>query len=337
MNERFVYIVVFLVLGVILISSIVSAGWFRDVFLSPTQETPVQVQVNSPPVVNYITVDGDNFDPLDFDPTQDVDLFGGGSKTVNVRFEVYDFDNNLDDTTATAQFSRSGVLRPDPTPEPCTCTLGCDPGGADTRTYECSTDYPNGIDMWYYDENAADWTVIVYIEDDFGAVVGDGSDTGTFTVNLLEDIVLLEGSPIGFPPVSSPGTDFGASLDLKIRNDGNYDAPTAAGDGDMQILAYDLYGETVITEIIPSANFDASDELVDPCTPGDGTALPDSFTTNIPDVNLPKGPDDGSSNIGYISFCLEDVPGGLSSQTFSAMTGHPAFPAQQGPWIISLE
>src|SRR3989338_2668112 len=125
----------------IFLVSLVSAG-LRDILLGPSpQSTDVSVQVNSAPTVTPIIVDGDA-DPTDYDPTQNVVLIAATTKSVNVKFDANDIDNNLDDATATAQFTRAGETDRPAVPQTCTCIVGC--ATANTRTYECAS--ANAID-----------------------------------------------------------------------------------------------------------------------------------------------------------------------------------------------
>ncbi|MBS3098933.1 hypothetical protein J4462_01850 [Candidatus Pacearchaeota archaeon] len=329
---KVIYSIALLAIFIFLVSS-VSAD-LKDILLGPSpQPTDVSVQVNSAPTVTSIIVDGDG-SPLDYDGVQNVLLLAATTKSVNVKFDANDIDDNLNDATATAQFTRAGETNRPAVPQTCVCITGC---ATDTRTYECATPSANAIGMEWYDDDGS-WTVTVGISDTLGSSASVGT-TGTFSVDLLSDITFISGSPIGFGVVSPGGTDY-ASLDLEIRNDGNYDATPISdgGNGDVQVTAFDLCDETApfdCTPSLPASNFDASDDSVNPCDIGDGTALADTITTDITDVNLPRGDGTGGNNIGFVSFCLETVPA-LQSDIYSAKASHPDN-NQGGPWTIGLE
>jgi len=292
----------------------------NDVMFSPLSDTTdVSVTVNAAPtiVASSIIVDGDGT-PLDFDtPTEDVDLIQAGTKLVNVQFVANDVDDNLNDATATAQFTKSGeVDRPLAGPQACTCVLNC---ATDTRTYECATTGTNAIGMDWYDENAADWTVTVAISDTLGIPATSGT-TDIFTVNLLRDITIEAPKAVSFPTVSQGGTNIVSSANTLITNNGNFDWNGASGDSSIDITATNLDGETTPAENIPAANFKAADdtESASYCPGASGTTLAVG-TTSVPSIVLPRG--DGvpvSNQQGEILYCITLVPGGISSQVYSA-------------------
>jgi hypothetical protein len=312
-------VVLVLVLGVLLTSSFVLAFFHKKPDLAPTD---VGVTVNAPPTVTSITVDGDLLDPLDFDAEEDVDLTAGGTREVNVEIVIDDADNNLDDGSVTAQFDLGGVFRP-AAPQLCTCFASC---GTAPTTYRCATTDVTSIGMEYHDDNDV-WTVTITAADDLGAVPSAGL-TDTFDVNLLKDISLVgAGTPISYGTVSSPDSDIPSVADLEITNNGNYDTTGGgAGDGFVQIEAFDLHGDTITAEVIQSENFEAGEGDGTGCVPGDPPATTlglDGSTTNIGNLALPRGDGTGGNNIGNMESCLRTVPGFLSSQSFSARDDHP--------------
>src|SRR3989338_4887142 len=137
---KVIYSIALLAIFIFLVSS-VSAD-LKDILFGPSpQPTDVSVQVNSAPTVTSIIVDGDG-SPLDYDGVQNVLLLAATTKSVNVKFDANDIDDNLNDATATAQFTRAGETNRPAVPQTCTCIVGC--ATANTRTYECAS--ANAID-----------------------------------------------------------------------------------------------------------------------------------------------------------------------------------------------
>jgi hypothetical protein len=325
---------VVIVILIVLVLPVVSAGWWDDfkesIGLSPAP-TDVSVTVNTAPTIvpSSIIVDGDG--TIDFDtPNENVILLSGSLiNDVAVQFQATDPDpspGDLDDSTATARFTKSGELPRPAVAQACLCTVGC--GTAATRTYECNLP-SNQINMEYYDDNAADWTVTVYIEDNLNEPV-TGTVTDVFTVELLRSITASGvGSPIAFGVVTSPDSDVNNIADLEITNLGNYDTTGGGlGDGYVQVQGYDLRGDTITSEAIGAVNFEANDgDGSLNCLPGLPTSTQlgplNGDILNIDSLDLPKGDGTGGNNIGDMETCLRSVPGSLSSQVFSARNNHP--------------
>ncbi len=278
---------------IVLLLPLTSAGlldWIREkIQLAPSEQTDVRVKVNDAPSILSIDT---SFSPLT--------LLEGTTTDVVFQFTAQDLDgaSDLNDATASADFSKTGeATRSSP---PCTRISETLPN---QRTYQCT------ITMQYYDDDGL-WDITASIQDNSGT---QGQGTETFTVNLLQDISI---SPalINFPTLVQGSTNIQSLANTQITNNGNFNTPT---DGSIQITATDLTGEIISAETIPAINFRAGDisELASICTTG-GSALSNAIATAIPSISLPRG--QAGSNIGSITYCLTLVPGGISSQFYSA-------------------
>lgn len=290
---------IYIILGVfimILSISFVSAGFFdffkRDSQLAPSQSTDVSVTVGNaaPTIVSVSAIPA-------------VTLLAGTTKDVTFQFTAEDTNGaaDLDDTTASASFSFGG--EPTRSSVPVTgCVAGAPSGNQ--ITYTCT------ITMQYFDDNGA-WTVTVSV-DDLSAVTATDSST-TVTINLLRDITI---SPaiITFPATTQSATNLLSSSDTTITNLGNFDTPS---DGSIDVTATDLTGTVTPAEVIPAANIRAADitDVGTVCSTG-GSALVDTIATGISGAVLPRGI--GGSNTGDLTYCINLVPGGISSQGYTA-------------------
>jgi hypothetical protein len=308
----------FITMSILFISvSIVSAGFFdffKDPQLGPTDTTDVAVTVNSPPtIVTPPSIPA-------------VDLTTGGNHLVTFSFTAEDVDGptDLDASSIEATFTKSG----EPTRS---ISDGLNDGAGND---ECTANTPVGnqitydcqITMRYYDDNAADWTATVSIDDQAGETATDNS--ATFTVNLLREITLSP-TTINFPTIASPSSDITSSDNTEVTNLGNWDSTT---DGSMEITGYALsINPDDLTEI-PATNFRAGDvsEVATICSTG-GQPLIQATAQSISSIVLPRG--EPTFNTGTITYCLDTVPSGLTSgATYSTSGTSPN--TQQ--WIIGI-
>jgi hypothetical protein len=318
--KKSVVLMVVTVMGLMLAISFVSAFFHRDVRLEPTD---VGVTVNAPPtIVLPVTV-----------PT--VTLLSGTFVAVAFQFTAEDIDgeSDLDDLTATASFSRAGEITRNNVDGINDGVDGCtfnSVSGPNQRIYDCT------VSMMYFDDDGTvaggdPWIVTASIGDFQGET---GQDTDTFEVNLLQSIALAPGI-INFPVVVEGGVNYNAIADTVLTNLGNFDADgLGGGDGPVTITAVDLFGETPpYPQVLSASQFDASDELADPCLAGTTLGVASQPVT---DIDLPRGDGTGGNNEGSIDFCLTLVPIGTGSNLYTARLGHPDTVNSLGPWTIDI-
>jgi hypothetical protein len=290
--------------GIVLMSCIVSAGFF-DMFdkitgRATSQPTNVSVAVagTTKAQVTYVST------------ISNVDLNESSYKAVTFNTHMYDADgvSDLNDTSVSANFSRTGeALR-----ETSLCTLQNDVDGY-TANYSCS------INMWYWD-GAGTWNITVRGKD-----IGNGSyaynTTTYFTVNQLKAMVVSPAA-LTWPTVSSGAENQTSNNDpTTINNTGNYN-------GTIDLTAIDLYGETSPSQKIPANNFTtglttsgANPECI-------ATVLVNGSVATITGSVANRGNLSAGSGAGQEEFyyCIPKVPL-ISSQTYSTSQG--------GSWTIA--
>jgi DNA-directed RNA polymerase specialized sigma24 family protein len=257
------------------------------------------------------------------DPITPVTLISGGTTPVTVMFTAEDLDgaSDLEDTTASVSFFRSGEATRTSFPGTCIGSFTANPN---QRDYTCS------VDMNYFDDDGVagidGWDVTVSV-DDLQLETGTLTNTNFLTVNLLQSIVLSP-TVIDFPKVVRGGGNIPSSLDTTVTNLGNFDTTT---DGFVKITATDLVGAATPSEIIEAFRFNAADTSLDSCIAG--TTL-DIVETDIPSVVLSRGDGTGGNNVGAIDFCLTSVPdsNAISPQFYSASDSN----VPPNPWSISI-
>ena len=231
------------------------------------------------------------------------------SITFNFTAEDSDGVADLNDATAAAYFQRTGETTRSNT----SCVAGATVG--DQKNYSCT------IDMWYFDE-AGDWTINVTIQDDSGANAENSSTT--FSYQLLTAMVISPSALTWPSPINLSDTDIGSSNDpVTINNTGNDEALS------INTTAFNLRGETTITEFIFANNFTISN-VTEGCS---GTTLANATSTNITSTILFRGNNSlnfGNSTSGQeqLFFCLKGVPQDISAQSYSS--------AAYGAWEIRI-
>ncbi|MEM3113337.1 MAG: hypothetical protein QXI33_02845, partial [Candidatus Pacearchaeota archaeon] len=173
------------------------------------------------------------------------------------------------------------------------CSAGAPSGNQ--KTYTCI------VTMQYYDAPGT-WNAQVRVDDQTPATAQSST---TFTLNQL--ISISNTASISFGTVSPEQNDVISLIDTAITNNGNVASQ-------LKIIAYNLKGVTNPLEEIPVTNFKAagSSQAASVCTTG--TQLIHATSTTITSSNLPRGPT--GSNTETMRYCL-DVPGGISTQTYS--------------------
>ncbi len=272
--------------------------WFkRDVQLAPQQPTDVRIQVgNVAPTIESVS------------PISAVNLNPAPS-TTSVTFTFTASDRNgasdLVDTTATASFTKTGEQT-----RTAICSFQSQAGRR--KTYSCTAS------MQYFDASGT-WNVAVSVQDQSGLTA---SSTTTFTVNLLRDISITP-TIIGFPTVAQGDGNITSTSPTTITNNGNFVVPA---DGNLQVTAFDLQGETTPAEIIPAANFRIAGPAEAATVCITGTSLIPGSATAISSASLPRGT--SGSNAADLTYCITFVPEGISTQFYSATGG--------SAWLIGI-
>jgi len=229
--------------------------------------------------------------------------------TVSISFVAEDQNgvDDLDDSTASVTFSKTGETSRSST----SCSV--------TDISSTQANYTCSVDMWYFD-GAGTWTINVSVADLSAVTAYD--DSTNFTYNTLKAIQVATGS-ISFGSVSIGQTNIGATDDpIVVDNTGNVDIAVNT----TSITAYDLHGTTTTSEYIAASQFSAND--VDA---SEGEALVNATQVTIVDIVIPAGNnslDDGSTGEDWIYVYLEEVPSGISAQTYDT--------SQLGAWVIAV-
>ncbi|MEK6854909.1 MAG: hypothetical protein AABX73_01675, partial [Nanoarchaeota archaeon] len=224
--------------------------------------------------------------------------------TTDVIFTFIAKDRNkaddLVDSTASASFTSLG--------EP-TRTGACSflsQSGSQQKTYQCT------VTMSHYDK-AGLWTVSVSVQDSSGT---QASLSSTLTLNLLRDIS-INPTTLNFPTVVQGDIDILSSANTQITNNGNFVVPT---NGNLEIVASNLVGETNNLENIPASNIKASGLSGAANVCSTGSTLSHGLAVPITNANLQRGT--SGSNIEDITYCLTLVPTSISTQFYSATGGN---------------
>jgi len=280
--------ILLILIGAIIIATIVFLLLTKsDILLAPGGQTGVRVGVgNAAPQITAL----DTIPAVALSPAP-------STTTVTFTFTARDPNGaaDLDDTTAIATFTKIGETTRTDSP----CTFLSQAGKS--KTFECN------VDMIHFDGNGV-WDVTVSIDDLLAVQV---TDTSTFTVNLLKDIT-LNPPQIDFPTVAPEQTDIQPTggQTTTVINRGNYQ-------GTISVISSDLIGETNPAQSIPATSFRVTGNSEAPTVCSTGTPLIAASTQVITSSSLPKGPNDGISNVEDISYCLTLVPD-ISSQFYSA-------------------
>ena len=295
-------IIAFLVISLITIIPLISAGFFDEIYSKITGKatsdtTALNITIgNAEPTITWVeSISSKN-------PTEDT------ITSITFTFTVTDTDGyiNVDTNSAKAYFQKGG--------ETTRSNLSCvnTDNSGDDANFSCT------IDMWYFDLNT-DWTINVTAKDINDAYAENSSTT--FTYNILPAMKMSPTS-LGWPSVSLTDTDTGSDDDpIVINNTGNDNGLT------INVASYDLEGEDTNTEYIFANNFTVG-LTSEGCS---GTAMVNNTGTEVGSAVLNKGNhsiNDGSTGQEEIFFCLKGVPQDISAQSYSS--------AAFGAWTVEI-
>jgi len=287
-------VIAFICLALLFAMPLASAGFWQWLTGKATQPTNVDIGVgNTAPTIPSV------------ETISDVSPTSTTFKTVTFNFTAYDHDENTDlnDSTASATFTKDAVTRSD---------VLCSPGAASGKT----KDYSCSIDMWYFDVPGV-WSVSVTVKDN-----SDATATNSTTTFNYSPVTAFEISP----PTLTWGTLSPGAIDQKSNNDptimnntGNYESSA------ITINATDLKGLTLNTKIIYGSNF--SSNTLDACG---GTALSSSVFVNVTGAALARGNLSLGGGVGQeeLFYCL-NVPPSVTKQSYST--------SEMGAWTIKVE
>lgn len=292
------YILISFIFAILLISMVSAGFWNKITGKAPTQPQDISINVigTNPVVIEYIEA------ILPQSPTEDL--------TTTVVFEVRITDPDgvadIDDSSVNAEFSKLGE-----TTRIGSCLWQSDID-SDTASYSCS------IDMQYYD-GAGTWNIKISATDFGSAILVEDTST-TFVYQELKAMTLSPAS-LTWPNII-PG-----SLNQKSDNDPSTITNTGNYDGEISVTSYDLIGETLPAESIPSEDFSIGiltglDEECDVPLTATSMGL-DGTTTSI--TNSDSNPGPGPGNYEEIYYCIPSFPL-VSSQTYSTIGG--------GSWYV---
>lgn len=275
----------------------VSAGLFDFLTGKATSDTTsLSITVgNTAPTITFVSAI----------PTQSVTELG--TTTIPVTFLASDTDGaaNLNNASASAQFNRTG--------ETTRADLDCTAVGtvdATTVNYSCS------IDMWYWDANG-DWSINVTVRDINSALASD--DVTVFTLDLTT-AMQMNPTSLAWNSLSPTDTDeLSTSNPITINNTANRDIT----DGNVEVTALNLQGETTTSEYLLAEDFSVN--TANAC---EGTAMVHSTATGVSGATVTAGNLTAGNGQEDLYFCLEEVTGGISSQTYST-TG-------LGEWTVAV-
>ncbi|MEM3075127.1 MAG: hypothetical protein QW727_04275, partial [Candidatus Pacearchaeota archaeon] len=200
-------------------------------------------------------------------------------------------------SSARAYFQRSG--------QPTRSNLSC----VNLTTSGNEINFSCSIDMWYFDQ-AGSWTINVTIKD-INNAQGENSST-TFTFNTLTAMVMSPTS-LTWPTITPTNTDIGSNNDpITINNTGNAEPLS------INITAYNLRGETLITKFIFANNFTVQNSS-EGCS---GTIMQNATSINVTSARLFRGNNslnynNETSGQEQIFFCLKGVPQDATAQSYS--------------------
>src|SRR3989344_3159054 len=217
-----------------------------------------------------------------------VELLEGTIKNVVFNLSVDGNVADINDATASARFSKSGVDR---TNSSCRFAYS----EANKRVYKCT------IGMQFYDE-AGDWNILANISDTFGNM--KVNNTKRISVGTLMGISLISLSA-GFSNANPGNSDILAQgMPLIVTNKGNYESLIA-------ILGHNLHGAVRSGEYINVNNFMAGTGAGVCST---GTALANGTAVAVSGSLLTRG----ISSTKDIYYCMKNVPS-VSSQKYSTL------------------
>jgi len=297
-KKKGLYITMFFIFTIFLIS-IVSAGFWNKV-TGKAQQQPQDISINvvgaNPVVIEYIET------LLPQNPTE--------NSITTIVFEVRITDpdgvSDIDDSSVSAEFSKIGETTKN---DNCQWQSDID---SDTASYSCS------IDMQYYD-SAGTWNIKISAKD-YGSKILVEDTSKNFVYQELKAMTLSPES-LTWPNVIPGSTNQASDNDPAIiTNTGNYN-------GEISVTAYDLIGETVPGESIPSEEFSIgiSTGTNEECNaPATATSIGENgATTSI--ANSDSNPGPGPANYEELYYCIPSFPL-VTSQRYSTSVG--------GSWYV---
>ena len=278
--------------------------WFKEGTITGNAAVTVSISVgNNAPNISSVEFDAQTIAPLD-----------GDIRNFEISFLVDDPEGsgNLDNATARANVTYSSY-----TNQNTTCDSALISG--DRINYTCT------VQMQYYWTTASNlWNIAAEIADDNGNIVMN--DTANFTYSSLT--ASNSTSSLAWAAVVPSATNQTSTTTMAVENTGN------RATLDILTTMIDLGGAS--GKIIPAANFTVFNSTVG-ATECDSTntteaisygVLPISGVNNTAKHILLSALAAGQGSTESLYYCLYDVPGDLSSETYSTTAG--------GSWDISV-
>jgi hypothetical protein len=292
-KKKGVYMISFIF--AILLISMVSAGlWNKITGKAPIQPQDISITVvgANPVVIEYI------------EPIPPQNPIESSTTTIELDVRVTDPDgvSDIDDSSVFAEFTKLGEIT----------RLGACPWqndvDSDTANYTCS------VDMQFYD-GAGTWNIKINATDFGNATLVEDTST-SFIYQELKAMVISPAS-LTWPNIIPSSINQTSNNDpTKINNTGNYD-------GEISVTSYDLLGETIPAESIPSEDFSIgiiSTGANEECnTPSTATSMGVNGTTTAI-TNSDSNPGPNPTNYEEIYYCIPSFPL-VSSQIYSTTGG----------------
>jgi hypothetical protein len=302
--------ILILLISLILISPLVSAGFFSDVWdkitgdASTTQNVLVNISITSAPPIIY-NVSG----------LSSVTLTDAPSPTfviVNFSVNASNGVSTLNNATAAVNFTKAG--------QPLVINSSCavKDWSGNFANYTCN------VTLWWW-YNAGSWQVYANISDLGSNTAVNG--TNTVTINTLTGFTLSP-SAITFSSLSAGAVNQTPTNYFTLNNTGNTNTTT------IQINATDLVGETDHSKFLWASNFSASNftgNKIECNVSGSATAMVNMTYSTVSNVNLYVGnytKNDGTTGQDKMYLCLIKAGPELTQQQYS--TG------QFGQWTVKI-
>jgi len=315
-DKKIILIFLFSILIVVLISSIVSAGWWGDIKNKITGKATKTVALN-------ITIGGPKITQVFNDSM--TNLSSGPNEapaltSVIINFTGYSIAgaSNLNDTSALINFTRAG--------ETTRQNISC-------AKYESAGDYANytcNVTMWWWDE-AGTWDITASVNDNQANTATNSSTI--FTIGERTSFVMGP-STLNWTGISPGATNQTSNNDPLLLNNTGNDVIDATG---IAINSSNLRGETTPTEALWAGNFSADWDTGGSCTGADctecgGTTMVKAAYTALTVANLTKGnyTDGNGEGQEELYVCLRLVGSELSTQSYSTAN------ETEWNWIIQI-
>jgi len=299
MKRESTLIVMFLVVFVLIMIPIASAGFF-DRFTGKLTDTPIDLNITvtsgSVPSIYYVI----NVTDVSNGPNE-----GPAPTPMIINFSVSDTDGfgNINMTSATINITNGGSDR-----ENLTCANYWTSGNL--ANFTCN------VTMWWFDPTS-DWTIYAYIKDVNGNKGNNNSE-----VFYLGTTAGFEASPssLNFGDIAPGATTEQATNDpMELNNTGNLVR-------NLEINATNLYGESTPAYAIGAANFSVN--TADTCA---GTSMvAQTFTAVGGGSTLPIGNytlNEGTAQED-LYYCIDETNADLTAQYYSTDAA--------GAWTIKI-